>query len=148
MKKITVLLLGVSPLLLAGCSLIPGTSQGTDVSNQTSVVSQQTGVVAPTSLATPGPSGTDYQSGISLTIGAPADGSSVSMPTVTVTGKTAPGADVSVNDTDLVADAGGNFSTKLVLDEGENTITVVANDQNGNSAEKEITVTYNAPENQ
>ena len=34
----------------------------------------------------------------------------------------------------------GNFSVNYNLDEGENLLTIVANDQAGNYAEKEMTV--------
>ncbi len=88
----------------------------------------------------------NINSGLSLTINQPADKSSVTASTVTVSGKTQPKADVSVNDTDLKADIQGNFSTRITLDEGENTIVIVATDENGNYAEKEITVTYQTPE--
>lgn len=88
----------------------------------------------------------DINSGLSLTVSQPADKSSVTTSSVAVSGKTQPKADVSVNDTDLKADNQGNFSTKVTLDEGENTIVIVATDENGNYAEKEITVTYQTPE--
>ncbi len=88
----------------------------------------------------------DINSGLSLTVSQPADKSSVTSSTVAVSGKTQPKADVSVNDTDLKADIQGNFSTRITLDEGENTIVIVATDENGNYAEKEITVTYQTPE--
>lgn len=81
---------------------------------------------------------------ISLTISSPANGATVTSPTVTVRGKTVPKADVSVNDKDVVADANGNFSAIITLDDGENTIVVVASDANGNNTEKELAVTYNS----
>lgn len=83
---------------------------------------------------------------ISLNIISPQDGAVVTSASVTASGKTVPKADVIINDIELKANAQGNFSTTIILDEGENTITVVANDENGNFAEKEITVTYNAGE--
>ncbi len=81
---------------------------------------------------------------ISLTIDTPANNSTVTSPTVKVSGKTVPNADVSVNDTELKADGSGNFSTTVTLDEGENIIGIVANDANGNSSEQDLTVTYNS----
>ena len=63
-------------------------------------------------------------------------------PSVTVTGKSFPYAEVFINDTEIKADASGNFTAPVTLDEGENIISVMANDENGNSAEQEITVTY------
>lgn len=86
--------------------------------------------------------------GLALEISQPTDGLVISLPQFTVKGKTSAFAIVSVNDSELKADASGNFSTLLTLDEGENTIVIVANDSAGNYAEKELTVTYNAPTTQ
>ncbi len=86
------------------------------------------------------------QQQISLTITAPQNNSTVTTASVQVAGKTVPNADVSVNDQDLKADAQGNFTATVGLDWGDNMIDVVANDAQGNSAEQEITVTFNAPQ--
>lgn len=59
-----------------------------------------------------------------------------------VKGKTVIDAEIFINDTELKADKNGLFSGTINLDEGENTISIIANDQNGNSVEKEITVFY------
>ena len=81
---------------------------------------------------------------ITLTITSPADGAIVTSAFVTVKGKTAPRAEVFINDISMVADANGNFSANVTLDEGENPIVIFANDADGNVAEKELTVTYNS----
>lgn len=81
-----------------------------------------------------------------LAVTQPANGATVSNPSVTVAGKTKVGADVSVNDKDTVADGSGNFSATLTLDEGDNPITVVANDADGNSVEQDLNVTYTVAE--
>lgn len=83
-----------------------------------------------------------FQSAISLTVSSPVNGLISTSPTVLVKGKTLPNADVAVNDSDLKADASGAFSVSIKLDEGDNVIVVIANDDQGNVAEKEITVTY------
>ncbi len=83
---------------------------------------------------------------ITLDITSPQNGATVTTSAVTVAGKTVPNADVNVNDVSLKADAQGNFSTRLTLDEGDNMIDVVANDANGNNSEQEITVTYQLPQ--
>lgn len=80
---------------------------------------------------------------IILEVTQPANGATVTSPNLTVKGKTAPRADVFVNDEELKANASGNFSTVITLDEGENTIVIAANDSEGNSTEKELIVTYN-----
>jgi cytoskeletal protein RodZ len=88
-----------------------------------------------------------YTDGLSLTILAPQNNSTVTSSTVIVSGKTSPGAEVAINDTELRANGAGDFSTAISLDEGENPLIIVANDAEGNSAEKEISVTY-SPKNQ
>lgn len=83
---------------------------------------------------------------ISLAITTPVNGMTVSQPTVTVQGTTVPSADVYVNDVYGTANSAGKFSITTSLDEGENSIVIVVNDADGNTAEKELTVTYTAPE--
>lgn len=70
------------------------------------------------------------------------DGSIVKTNKVTIKGATVPKAEVFINDLGLVADAKGNFSGTITLDEGDNPISIIAVDENGNYSEKEITVTY------
>jgi len=82
------------------------------------------------------------ESSISLQILSPSDGSRVTTPTVTIRGKTMPNAEVFVNDKELTADADGNFSVDLLLEEDENPILVVANDSQGRAAETEFSVFY------
>ncbi len=79
---------------------------------------------------------------ISLTVNSPKNKETVSSATISVSGKTVPNADVSVNDKDLKADASGNFSTILTLDEGDNDIYIMASDESGNYSEWNGTVTY------
>lgn len=80
--------------------------------------------------------------GISLTVSSPANNTTTSSESITVKGKTVAGAEVFVNDVETRADASGNFSVTITLDEGENYILVVANDALGNYSEKELTVIY------
>jgi nitrogen fixation protein FixH len=81
---------------------------------------------------------------INLVISQPSNNIEVATPTMTVSGKTVPNADVSVNDMELRADIQGNFSAQITLDEGENVINVVANASDGRYAEREIVVTLNS----
>lgn len=81
---------------------------------------------------------------ITLAITSPANGSTVTNPNLVLQGVTLPKADVFVNDSEVMADAKGNFTIQVALDEGDNTIVVTANDANGSYAEKEMTVTYNS----
>lgn len=80
---------------------------------------------------------------LSLAITQPIDGTQFTTARIIVAGKTAAKAEVFISDQELIADGSGNFSTSLILDEGENIIMVVANDDSGNSSEQEITVSYN-----
>ena len=86
------------------------------------------------------------ETGLKLQITSPSDKSVVTSPYITLRGKTVAQAEVFVNDKELVADQDGNFSVSLTLDEGDNPIIVVANDQNGNVGETEITVSYETSE--
>ena len=85
---------------------------------------------------------TGYQAGISLAISSPVNGTQVATPNITVKGKTAPDAEVFVNDSSGHADINGLFSIPITLEEGNNTIVITVNDANGNSAEQEVMVTY------
>lgn len=91
------------------------------------------------SVPTPTP---NKQETILLNIDTPKEGDVLKVAKLVVKGTTVPYADVSVDDTDTKADAKGNFTLTLTLDEGENIINVLAIDKNGLSSEKEITVTY------
>ncbi len=80
-------------------------------------------------------------SGLALEISQPTNKSVVSTTTVLIKGKTSPQAEVFVNDKETVADSQGNFSLSASLEEGDNYILIAANDNRGNYAEQELTVT-------
>lgn len=77
-----------------------------------------------------------------LDISSPVDGLTVTTPSLTVKGKTAPGAEVFVNEKETAADVQGNFTVAITLEEGDNYIVIMVSNQDGNSAEKELTVIY------
>lgn len=52
---------------------------------------------------------------------------------IDVAGKTTPGSDISVNDSPVLTDTDGNFSEKLALQDGVNTIRVTAKSKLGKS---------------
>jgi hypothetical protein len=79
-----------------------------------------------------------------LTVTSPADKSTVTNPTLIVKGKTSPKAEVFVNESEGVADADGNFSLSITLDEGDNPVIVMVNDADGNLAEKDMNIIYDA----
>ncbi len=80
------------------------------------------------------------KNGLALDVTTPKDGDTVNTAKITIKGRTIAYADVSIDDVDIIADKEGNFSGTVDLEEGENTITVVTNDANGNYLEKELTV--------
>ena len=81
-----------------------------------------------------------------LQITQPIDGAQVSTSAVLVTGKTIPGAVVSVSIDDIVeianVDQNGNFSVTVNLEEGPNLIEVIASDLQGNEKSSTIAVIY------
>lgn len=117
-------------------------------SQQSSVTqSQNTAEPTPDIVAVTTPvvnGGAILASEITLTITSPTNGATVTTATTVVRGKTKPNAEVFVNDEDTIADANGNFSVTLSLDDGENPIVVSANDADGNIAERELSVNYDS----
>jgi hypothetical protein len=95
--------------------------------------------------ATPSPaSNTDSSSmpaGISLTVSEPEDNTITDVATIEVEGHTDPGAVVSVNAVVTIADANGNFDAIVSLNEGPNTIEIVASDETGSQASVTLIVT-------
>lgn len=85
--------------------------------------------------------GNTLSDNISLTISSPKNGAKLSSANIVITGKTSPNAEVFINDTEGRADANGNFSINMILDEGQNQIVIDANDEWGNVAEEVLIVT-------
>lgn len=79
---------------------------------------------------------------ITLTITSPSDQAKFTNKTVLVKGQTVKGAEVAINEQNVVADTNGNFSASVNLEEGDNYIDIVATDLNGETAEKELVVFY------
>ena len=78
---------------------------------------------------------------LTLQITTPADESVVSAASVTVMGKTAPGAYVTVEDKFVIADASGGFSATVTLTEGVNVLDVIVSDGT-NTVTSSLTVSY------
>lgn len=66
-----------------------------------------------------------------LEIISPVDGLTVAVAKVKVQGRTVPGADVFVNENQVVTDKSGNFSINISLQEGENPILISAGNETG-----------------
>ncbi len=75
-------------------------------------------------------------------ITSPADESVVENQSITITGKTLAGALVSVNDATVDADANGNFSIQVTLDEGPNVFDITASDADGGTATTQLVTSY------
>lgn len=97
----------------------------------------------PTPTPTPTPT-------FSLTLTAPEDNSISAEETIEVSGSTAPRAIVVIlyqeGEKILEADEEGKFSTEITLAGGANEIKVSAFDQEGNEAERTLTVVYSTAE--
>ena len=72
----------------------------------------------------------------------PADGSKTNKSEVSLVGTTDKETYVKVNDTPVVVDVSGKFQTLVRLKDGENKISIAAQDIAGNIEKKTITVTY------
>lgn len=77
-----------------------------------------------------------------LDISDPDENSTTSNPEVTVKGATDREVLVKINDSPVVVDVNGNFDSTVRLKEGENKITVTAQDTAGNLETKTLAVTY------
>lgn len=97
-------------------------------------------------ISVTGDSVAEVSQGLTLTITSPANQSTVNAAALQIIGTTSPNAEIFVNDTEAKADSTGNFIANVSLDEGENILTIVANDDQGNYAEKELTVFLQATE--
>ena len=80
------------------------------------------------------------ETGLFLTVTQPVDNSTTNSGKVEVKGRTSPGAVVSVNGELAEVDAGGNFTTLVVLEEGPNIIEVIASDLEGNQESNTLAV--------
>ena len=115
-------------------------------STQTAVLPSSNNPIGLTPTAMPTTTPISTNAGLSLIVTSPTTGQTVTTAQVTIKGKTSPKAEVFVNDAELIADGSGNFSQVVVLEEGENYILVVANDADGNFAEKELSITFEPAE--
>ncbi len=153
MKKMIpfVVIVAIIAAVIGGAVMMKGKSVKPSVT--INITSDKTGIsptVDPKKVSNLSPTKTNVQGGksanfvsIPLNISSPANGTSVKTPALTVKGKTVPKAEVIANETETVADTSGNFTANINLDEGDNIISVTAIDADGNSVEKEMTVSYN-----
>ena len=106
-----------------------------DSGNQAEVNLIVNSMPSTTPTATSGIQITTSTDALPLTVTQPTDGATLNTNDVTIIGQTSPGATVTVNSVTDVADAAGNFSISLSLDNGPNALDVIAIDNNGNQGE-------------
>jgi hypothetical protein len=90
----------------------------------------------------------EYLQGPALVITSPASGTTVSNPTVTLSGTATSGSGISslsVGGHPVSVGSGGAWSTQVTLSPGTSTITAQAIDGAGESAHAQVTVVYNPP---
>jgi cytoskeletal protein RodZ len=75
-----------------------------------------------------------------LEVKSPTDQQTVEIPTVVVEGKTDPEAKVTVNNTDVGLDKGGNFKEEIKLSSSVNTVEVISTSKFGQTAKIDRTV--------
>ncbi len=80
-----------------------------------------------------------------LLVTEPANESVVSIPSLPLSGRTGPGAIVSINGRSVPVDRFGYFSSIVRLDEGPNVIDVVATNDDGQTLSTVLAVIYRAP---
>ncbi len=128
-----------------------GLAAGLAITGLVACTSANTGPTGPQTAPAPAvtepapastPSQAPVQLDLFLSIGAPADESVVNESTVTVQGRTTPDAVVSINEQVAAVDASGAFSMRLTLEEGPNTISIVASNFQGKQASMVLTVIY------
>ena len=81
-----------------------------------------------------------------LEIESPHEGDKTSKNEIQVKGKTAKDVSVHINNQPVVVGFEGSFSRTVRLNEGENTITIIATDIAGNTEEQQIKVIYEKDE--
>lgn len=79
-----------------------------------------------------------------LDVNSPTDGQQFARgdQSITVQGVTDPDSDVTVNNFRAIVDSSGAFSYYLKLNDGDNTVTIIATNQAGKTTEKTVKVNY------
>lgn len=77
-----------------------------------------------------------------LEISEPQDNTKSSHEDVKIVGKTDKEVSIQINSLPIVVDLNGNFQTVVKLKEGENKISIIAQDDASNKTEKILTITY------
>lgn len=98
--------------------------------------------VATSPAATIAPGQTVAPQGFFLVVSSPADETVVATSALTTKGQTSPDAVVSVNGQVATVDGDGNFTASVTLQQGPNSIDVIASDFYGNQKSMVVNVIY------
>lgn len=77
---------------------------------------------------------------LDLVINEPISGTELQKSSIIIKGQVNPKAHVIVNETDVTLRVNGEFVQQVILDEGENYISIVAYDDEGNATERELLI--------
>ncbi len=143
MGKIYLFIVAVIIILVAATGLLFVSQNKKAALNQAGNQKVQQQIPTETGQQTTTQSGTAPKTGdIPLSVSEPQNGTTSQVSVINVKGKTAPNAEVYVNDKQVQADSSGAFTVSLALDEGDNYILVAAADTSGGYSEKELTMIY------
>ncbi|MFZ2206044.1 MAG: hypothetical protein WA061_03670 [Microgenomates group bacterium] len=129
----------IVPLILGVILLVFAFKSGSNKSLQQST--SQTDI-SETSTNTPktAQENSTYSKSLDLVIDEPLSGTEVQKNSITIKGRVNPKAHVIVNEADVTLGVNGKFDQQVTLDEGENYISIVAYDDEGNAAERELLI--------
>ena len=134
MKKIIIVPLILSVILLAFVF-----KSGSNKSPQQSTSQADVNETPINTLKTTSDTSSSSKS-LDLVINEPISGTEVQKSSITIKGQVNPNAYVIVNETDVTLRGNGEFVQQVTLDEGENYISIVAYDDEGNATERELLI--------
>jgi len=149
MKKIIIysIVIFLTVTLLVGCSKGgPQPSASSQPNPQRSPVAGLPPSPTPAEKSVPDNISMSLQEGLPLKVIQPSDAATINADSVTIKGQTKPGATLNIDDELGVADADGNFSITISLNEGPNAIDIIATDGSGKEGEVLLLVNSVLPE--
>lgn len=129
----------IVPLILGVILLVFMFKSGSNKSPQQSTSQADVNETAINTLKTTSDTSSSSKS-LDLVINEPISGTEVQKSSITIKGQVNPNAHVIVNETDVTLRGNGEFVQQVTLDEGENYISIVAYDDEGNAAERELLI--------
>lgn len=142
MKKIIPFLLFL-PLVVLSIYLGFTQFKNKTKNNNTTIIPVPTDSAQGTNIAPTSPPQVITTNTINLIVTSPISGTTTDSATYEVAGSAKPNVYIVINEQELVTGSDGGFTATISLDEGDNYISIVAYDDLGNIAEREILVTRN-----